>query len=309
MVVEISDVYDLQDIELNLAEDYVLVNDIDCSPADPSSPNFDGVEWTSAGFRPVGTLTGSLDGAGFTIKNLYISTSNAALFSAVDGGIVKNLLFDNCTIIGVSGAAVVSRNNSSAADFDNITIINSSVEAEDFVGGLLAHCSSAAVDNVFCDVSINKTAATTGVDGSAGCFVGRISGGTITNVLTVGTVTGSGDLGALVGSADKSGWGFFNCFFDETVAGISDGVAATTGLTTAESKTRSTFTDTATTGLDTAWSMAPENNYNSNFVWGIGLVDGVLVNDGYPFLMSFFGLSSVFVGSRGFSGLSSLRLG
>jgi hypothetical protein len=61
----ITDVYELQNIKSNPSANYYLANDIDCS---------DTVNWNSgAGFAPIASFSGTLDGKGHEISNLYIN--------------------------------------------------------------------------------------------------------------------------------------------------------------------------------------------------------------------------------------------
>ena len=75
---------ELQNIKNNLAGDYYLANDIDCS----CTSGWNG----GAGFEPIGTssteFTGTFDGKGYKITNLYInrtSTDNVGLFGYTYG--------------------------------------------------------------------------------------------------------------------------------------------------------------------------------------------------------------------------------
>ena len=67
----VSDVNGLQNMNLDLAGDYTLANDIDAS----ATSGWNG----GLGFVPIGTFgsgfSGSLDGQGFTISNLFINRS------------------------------------------------------------------------------------------------------------------------------------------------------------------------------------------------------------------------------------------
>ncbi len=87
--IEISTPQELSDIRNNLAGNYILTNDIDLT------------EYTAggAGWSPIGTFTGVLDGNGHAIiglcikKTLYSTdySANLGLFSYIKGGTVKNL--------------------------------------------------------------------------------------------------------------------------------------------------------------------------------------------------------------------------
>ena len=92
----ITNVNQLQEMNDNLAAYYILGNDIDASATKG---------WNSgAGFLPVGAFTGSFDGGGHKIYNLYInrpSTSYVGLFGSVgSGGVVKNVGLENENING-----------------------------------------------------------------------------------------------------------------------------------------------------------------------------------------------------------------
>lgn len=100
MATIITTATELQAMENDLAEDYVLGNDIDAS---------DTVNWNAgAGFVPVGTsanrFTGTFDGKNYTISDLYINISSASvlagLFGEVGGATIANVKFINASITG-----------------------------------------------------------------------------------------------------------------------------------------------------------------------------------------------------------------
>ena len=86
-------------IRNNLSGKYILMHDIDLPSA---------TSW-----KPIGSysidgygsfFSGTLDGNGYTIRNLKISGSYEAsgLFSYVKGGTVKNLTFENTQVLGTT---------------------------------------------------------------------------------------------------------------------------------------------------------------------------------------------------------------
>ena len=82
-IIEISTCQELQNINNDLSAEYVLVNDIDC--------------WDFS-FTPIGgEFVGVLDGQGYTVSDLHISsTGQLGLFTQIgswneDVGVVKNL--------------------------------------------------------------------------------------------------------------------------------------------------------------------------------------------------------------------------
>jgi hypothetical protein len=109
-VVTINSVADLQNIQNNLAGNYVLGGNIDAS---------------GFTFAPIGGgawFTGTLDGSGYTISNLTINDSvdsGVGVFGVIGtGGVVENLGLTNLNVVGSSVGASVggahlleSRNN------------------------------------------------------------------------------------------------------------------------------------------------------------------------------------------------------
>ena len=186
----------LKTIKNGLAKHYRLGNDIDASPswrekdAGVTTPcvAYNGSNGKAAngnpaancrGFMPIGNsttnFTGSFDGAGHKITNLYIkreNTSYVGLFGYVNNAEIKN--------IGVTDAYIVGSN---------------------YVGGLIGFSGSfGSVSNSY------ATGAVTG-GGVVGGLIGRSSGsGSVSNSYATGAVTGTGNaVGGLIGESGGSG--------------------------------------------------------------------------------------------------------
>lgn len=86
---------DLQSMEDELDEDYVLMNDIECS---------DTINWNSgAGFAPINEFNGTLNGNGYIIKNLFIyrpGASSIGLFGTMSSTsvIIENIGIEDVNI-------------------------------------------------------------------------------------------------------------------------------------------------------------------------------------------------------------------
>ena len=213
----------------NLSGNYTLNRDIDLSVVQTST-----IWSASAGFGPIGGLsaayTGTFDGQGHAVKNIFINQPGVAtnfigLFGNVgSGGVVKNVgvLGGSVTGVQVVGALVGSNAGTLLNDY-----ATASVAGQNVVGGLVGSNtgsigSSYATGNVngtlgngsqetgglvgFNSGTITDAYATGNVSGgtqSSGQTAGGIAGtnnGTITNVYATGTVTGiAGKIGALVG--------------------------------------------------------------------------------------------------------------
>ncbi len=162
----IFNVFELQNMSLDLTVDYYLMNDIDASATST---------WNAgAGFEPIGTLatqfSGSLDGQGYEIDGLFINrpaTDYVGLFGYL--GIpssVTNLILDNCNITG-----------------------------DQFVGALVGLGQGTITNS-------NSTGDITGTTHRVGGFIGRNTGGTITNCFSAGNASGSQGVGGFVGWND-----------------------------------------------------------------------------------------------------------
>ena len=310
MPVTINTLQELQDMNNDLAEDYVLGQDIDAS---------DTLTWNSGeGFVPIGNpttpFTGNFDGQGFSISGLTInrpSTVSQGLFGDLDGGAtVTNLALIDVSITGgnQTGGICGGRDLIAAAasfDIDDCrvtgTIVGASGGGSD-CGGILG--ATSAFDTV---VRIRRCT----FDGTIGnggnhVRVGGICGGAqggllIEDCYTRGTINSSrqdlpsGLVAHLISSHSQevrrsysamSGaangltnidWVVVDSFWDTTV-GPATTNSGGTGKTTAEMQDINTYTDTATTGLDNPWDMVA--GLDNTRIWGIDPE----INDGYPFL-------------------------
>ena len=222
----ITTVEQLQEMKDNLTAYYELGNDIDASA---TSGWNDG-----AGFEPIGTenapFTGSLDGQGYKIENLFINraTNYIGLFGYVgSGGVVKNVGLEN---VNVTGSVVV--------------------------GGLVGRNWGGTVSNCY------STGFVSG-NNYVGGLVGYNWGGTVSNSYSTGAVTGSSYVGGLVGC---NGGTVSNSFWDTQTSGQATS-AGGTGKTTVEMMTLSTFGDAGwdivliQNYVDQTWYIDEGNDY------------------------------------------------
>ncbi|ANR70914.1 hypothetical protein AXF19_07925 [Selenomonas sp. oral taxon 126] len=186
----VHDVYDLQNINAKRDGRYILAGDIDATAT---------THWNSGeGFAPLGNggnaFTGRLDGAGHTLRGLYINRQDdfeIGLFGSVKGATIENL-----------------------------SLRDGNVKAEDYVGGIVGVAEEAVIRNV-------SYAGT--VDGGrvVGGIVGGANGGSIQNAWNAGTVEGESSVGGIVGVADK-GSTFQNVCNTGAISGVvtqSGGIA------------------------------------------------------------------------------------
>ncbi len=241
---EITSCGQLQEMDNNPHAHYVLSQDIDCTESATWNINLEEFEdgdsdnplipdsYASTtgsdtnvinngyfGFLPIGDadipFTGSLDGAGHTISNIWIfrkTESNIGLFGKTLSAEISNLSLTNSNIVGQysTGGIVGSMDGGEASD---ITLSNNMVRAYlSYQGGGFAGeiTDGATVDNVtntggtvhgsgsviggivgyLEDATITDSHSSAAVDGGdyIGGFVGSVSGGTITDSYATGNV-------------------------------------------------------------------------------------------------------------------------
>ncbi len=235
------DVYGLQGITTNdwrgrMSGDvslyYELANDIDAS----ATSSWNG----GAGFDPV-SLSGSLDGNGYSIDGLYInrpSESNVALISYWQDNYftsgrdleIKDLSITNASVTGGSQVAILvgdtNGGNVHAHNMSNVAV-SGTVQANSWGAGVVSryygNIDRSIMTNVHADVSV-----TTADGGSAtGGLVSIMNEGlTISNSSSKGTING-GVVGGLVGRVDDENNRIENSYSTATVNG--DGVFSEAG--------------------------------------------------------------------------------
>lgn len=122
----------LEAIASNLGGNYILMNDIDLS----------GNNWKPLGYTYDAPFTGTLNGNGHKITGMKAVVGSkdvlTGFFNVINGGVVYNLHFSNCTVTGFGGGTT----GTLAAELSNgyifnCSVTNSSVINGDFCGGMI----------------------------------------------------------------------------------------------------------------------------------------------------------------------------
>jgi len=210
--------------------DFIQMADIDASATSG---------WNSdVGFSPIGNVTtpftGSYDGGGHTIDNLFIyrySYDYIGLFGCTDGANIENLGVTNCDVTGrdcVGGLVGMNYNLATISKCYSTGEVNGYWNG-DYVGGLAGY-NNGTISNCYSTVS--------GIN-----FVGGLVGyhySTISNSYSTGTVIGVNTIGGFIGLSYGT---CTNSFWDketsETTIGIGGGFPVTQpiGKTTDQMKT------------------------------------------------------------------------
>ncbi|MCM2308405.1 MAG: filamentous hemagglutinin N-terminal domain-containing protein, partial [Sulfuritalea sp.] len=201
----ITNAHQLQLMAVNLSGNYKLAGNIDLGPALAAvSGKYPGM-WGSAGFVPVGNasgkFTGTLEGQGHLIDNLFINrpgTNYAGLFGYMDtGSSVKNLGLENAKVTGGVFVGALVGEKWSGTTVDNVHSTGSMVSVasspNSIVGGLVGR-NQGILSNSY------STASATGNYDNAGGLVGINDVGTISNSYSTGPAHGNWNVGGFAGT-------------------------------------------------------------------------------------------------------------
>jgi hypothetical protein len=304
---EIRDWYGLHAIRDDMEKNYVLTNDLDAATpgyAELAGPTANG----GRGWTPIGTSTnsfvGSFDGRGYEIRGLHVNRPDedyVGLFACTSWmrhtdnfGVINNVAVVDAQVIGSANVgALVGHNGGIVSD----CYASGAVRGSERVGGLIgwnqrtilssrSSCSvdgDTAVGGLTGDNWLRATISNSYSDGSVtgysrvGGLVGWNYYGNLTNSYSAGPVTGSTRVGGLVGG--MLGGSVVNSFWDAEASGTMASEGGT-GKTLAQMRNITTFTDTATAGLEEAWDLGGvvPGATDRAHIWNI--VDGQT----YPFL-------------------------
>jgi hypothetical protein len=299
--IEIRDWYDLHAIRNNLSGSYILMNDLASATAgytELASVAANG----GRGWEPIGTpddgFTGSFDGQGYEIRDLFINRPDedyVGLFAHISWvryidnvGVVENVGLVNAEVSGSAEVGALVGHNAGTV---NNSYSSGSVTGDSRVGGLVGW-NQATLSNSYSDCSVMGSTRVGGLTGdnwyyrgtvsnsySTGSVTGstRVGGlvginyyGSVTNSYSIGSVSGSSQVGGLAGYNKGT---VSNSFWDIQTSGQSTS-AGGTGKTTAEMKSITTFSGA---GWDIVTVVDP-GTPNHAYIWNI--VDGAT----YPFL-------------------------
>lgn len=308
----VHDIYELQAIDKNINGDYIqgdymLAGDID---ADVTK------RWNSgSGFNPIGNFTsmpfniggfnGSLDGAGFVIKDLHINIntadgtqSNAGLFDVLNtNAFVHNLTLQDGSITnytnssGGSVGSIAGENLGSLKNVFNIEMEISSQNDSANIGGIVGY-NKGTVTDAHNSGSVNdKTNTSAPIGGIAGY---NDNGGVISYSDNDGAVTGKGDYSAAGGIVGYNNGSIKNSFNNGNATGYGDYLGGIVGENIKDifdsynkGEIKGKGYDTVTGGITGINDSGNINNvYNSGIVDSMGYNVGGIVGQNYSGTLS-----------------------
>lgn len=201
----ITDCTGLQNMSSNLAEDYVLGNDIDCS---------DTTTWNSGdGFEPVGNsgtpFTGTFDGQSHKITGLFIdrpTTDNVGLFGVAENSTVSNVTIQGGSITGQANIGSIAGRIRSIS-LTNVRSSAAVTSTRNYAGGIIGYNISQStflttLTNVHFSGSV---VAADNYYGAAGLIGDNDADADITLSSNTGSISGGDSfdyVGGLVGDSD-----------------------------------------------------------------------------------------------------------
>ena len=206
----VNNVYDLQNMNAKLDGRYILAGDIDAGVTNTWNSTAHGIE----GFLPIGKgyrtkFTGRFDGAGHTLRGLYIKRMydrnwNIALFGYADRARIENLSLVDGYVEGyesVSGIAGYARDT----EIRNVSYTGRVVGNHE-VGGIVGYAWGGSIQNAW------NTGAVGGGAANAGGIVGTATDAAViqnvcnTGAITTGNERVGGIVGGIVGSTLQNAW-------------------------------------------------------------------------------------------------------
>jgi hypothetical protein len=232
---QIADWYQLHNVRNYLDSHFILVNNLDSTTAgyeELSSPTANGGKgWEPIGgieiivpdpleFELVDPFTGSFDGQGYEIRDLFIDRPDedaVALFGSVSGGAIENATLLDANITGNGGVGILV-----GANLGSVSSCCSSGSVGGYygVGGLIGAN--------FGNVSDSRSRATViGVHDASGGLVG-FNAGNLSQCYAIGNVSCNDHVGGLVGMNGEDT--YYGTVTDSYASGDVNGVSYVGGL-------------------------------------------------------------------------------
>ena len=231
-------------------------------PANGENPGWEPVEDFDNEF------TGTFDGGGFTISNLYVnvSASYVGLFGRIEaGGMVQNIGLVDAYVKGrqadgtqghVGGLAGMNNGGNIRNCYTTGTAVSTATWFLAGTGGLVGVNLSGTIQNCYATVAVTGERSTGGLVG--------VNFGNINNCYATGAVTGERSTGGLVGTNFGN---INNCFWNTQTSGSTvtlgiGGVGAVqTGVTNKTTAEMHELTATSTTWDTNNWDFGTNSQY------------------------------------------------
>jgi hypothetical protein len=274
---EITNCTQLQEMQDNLAANYILIEDINCS---------DTLNWNGGdGFLSIGfddgsgglnSFTGNFDGQGYNIIDLYIKR-NSELRVGLFGwfsGTVSNVDLENANISGSEDVGGLIGEIRGGGKVTNVNISGNVMMIGKYeIGGLVGANSNGSIENCYSYANVNGLYSVGGLTG--------YNLGTIINCSASGSIYGIETVGGLVGENFGT---ILNSYAAGNVLGF-DFVGGLTGNNGDSYGEIRGFIDNSyatgnATGGDEVGGLVGDNTGTINNSYSLGFVNGTSNNGG-----------------------------
>ncbi len=242
----ISDIHELQAMKFAPSANYRLINDIDAGITNPFHPDFDQGGFTPMGYEPILDLSGSFNGAGFTVSNLFVNRPSSNFVGLI--GSATNCTIDSVNVVSCDLTGKYSVGGIVGQSDDNVSVsycsVSGIVKGLGSLGGIVG-------SNMY-DCAISRCYSTAKIEGdiTRGSGIGGVVGKTeeshsISDCYSTGNISGYQDVGGIVGDLYDSE-PLMNCYSTGSVSGrFAIGGAVGTNYS---SSVINSFWDTITSG-------------------------------------------------------------
>ena len=218
----------LQEMNIDLSENYVLDNNIDCS---------DTINWNGGeGFIPVGNgsfaFTGSIDGQGYNVSDIYINTMGdtrdyIGMIGYAEDFIIQNIGIINGTLNVTNAGSGILVGSGGGNDYINNSFVTGNIygngaEESFLVGGLLGFEQGfLIIENSWANVNIYDVTVESGI------LTGTLDEGNVTDCYARGYIKGTELIGGLI--ADSYNINIQGSYFEGIIEATGQGVGGLIG--------------------------------------------------------------------------------
>lgn len=235
--------------------------------------------WTPIGKNYSYAYKGTFDGQEYTIKGLYInsSDSNQALFGYVSGGTVKNLTVEGTVIGGECTAGIIGEQNGTACVENCVN--RATVSGTNNVGGIVGKVNGSSEKYIRACANLGNISGSNSVGGIVGYAYYKV---TVSHCYNRGAVTAEvSKAGGIVGYMNDSGAKFSNCYTTGVVTAKSE-YNPVVGKKSSGSISDCYYLDTLGTDSNATAKTSDELKALASTLGEPFMTDPADVNDGYP---------------------------
>lgn len=265
----ITNLAELQAMNNNVANHYILMNDINASETE---------QWNSgSGFVPIGNtgakFSGGFNGNGYTISNLYVNrplTDHVGFFGYLDNGpLIKNVRLTSATMIGAESVGILVGRAERALTTIEYCVVDGLAMGNSRTGGLVGYFQTGAQIR-YCIVAGGTIVRRSGSsDTMFGGALGQNYRGSIMQSYSTAQVLyegGSTTQRGFIGSTNDGGDGTyldFQNYWDMTLSGQTTTLGSAIGLSGTNALKQASYVD-----------------------WSFGTIWGIVEDSSHPYLFA-----------------------